>query len=162
MAFKRHLSPIAGSTRHWRQIPTAWGGFIDPLCLDANGKLVIVELKRDKTPLVVSIDVPASPGHPSMSTTSAIVDVIPNGLTLDCQLEDDAQQIAVGAQELWKSHIRVSFAPSPGIAVCGSERREVEERFRKTSLPPSSGPHIKPEKAPDGNAESPRNPPGVL
>jgi hypothetical protein len=40
------------------------------------------------------------------------------------------------------------------MAVCGSERREVEEQFRKASLPPSSGPHIKPEKAPDGNAES--------
>ena len=54
--------------------------------------------------LVVSIDVPAPPGHAGMCTTSAIVDVIPNGLTLDCQLEDDARQIAVDAQELWKSH----------------------------------------------------------
>jgi hypothetical protein len=56
----------------------------------------------------------------------------------------------------------VSFASSPGIAVCDPERREVEDRFRKTSLPLSSGPHIKPEKAPDGNAASPRNSPGVL
>jgi hypothetical protein len=48
----------------------------------------------------------------------------------------------------------VGLALSPGIAVRGLERREVEERFRKTSLPPSSGPHIKPEKAPDGNADS--------
>lgn len=37
-----------------QQVPTAWGGFIDLLCLDANGKLVIVELKRDKTPREVT------------------------------------------------------------------------------------------------------------
>jgi hypothetical protein len=37
-----------------QQVPTAWGGFIDLLCLDANGKLVIVELKRDRTPREVT------------------------------------------------------------------------------------------------------------
>jgi hypothetical protein len=33
-----------------RQLPTAFGGIIDLLCLDRNGDLVVVELKRDKTP----------------------------------------------------------------------------------------------------------------
>lgn len=33
-----------------RQVETAYGGFIDLLCLDRLGRLVIVELKRDKTP----------------------------------------------------------------------------------------------------------------
>src|ERR1700730_13079165 len=33
-----------------RQVETAYGGFIDLLCIDRAGDLVIVELKRDKTP----------------------------------------------------------------------------------------------------------------
>ena len=33
-----------------RQVNSDFGGFIDLLCIDANGDLVILELKRDKTP----------------------------------------------------------------------------------------------------------------
>jgi uncharacterized protein YeaO (DUF488 family) len=33
-----------------KQVPTAFGTYIDLLCIDASGNLVIVELKRDKTP----------------------------------------------------------------------------------------------------------------
>lgn len=33
-----------------RQVETAYGGFIDLLCIDRNGGTVIVELKRDRTP----------------------------------------------------------------------------------------------------------------
>jgi hypothetical protein len=33
-----------------RQVETSYGGFIDILCIDESGDLVIVELKRDKTP----------------------------------------------------------------------------------------------------------------
>ncbi|HQK56774.1 MAG TPA: endonuclease NucS [Methanolinea sp.] len=33
-----------------RQVPTIYNTFIDILCLDRNGDLVIIELKRDKTP----------------------------------------------------------------------------------------------------------------
>lgn len=33
-----------------RQVPTDFGGFIDLLCLDQSGDVVVVELKRDKTP----------------------------------------------------------------------------------------------------------------
>lgn len=33
-----------------RQVKTAYGGYIDLLCLDRSGDTVIVELKRDKTP----------------------------------------------------------------------------------------------------------------
>ena len=37
-----------------RQVDTDFGGFIDLLCLDYNGDIVIVELKRDKTPREVT------------------------------------------------------------------------------------------------------------
>jgi hypothetical protein len=33
-----------------QQVPTDFGGFIDLLCIDETGDVVIVELKRDKTP----------------------------------------------------------------------------------------------------------------
>jgi Endonuclease NucS len=40
-----------------QQVETDFGGYIDLLCLDANGDLVIVELKRDKTPREVTAQV---------------------------------------------------------------------------------------------------------
>lgn len=33
-----------------RQVPTAHGGFIDLLAVDADGTVHVIELKRDKTP----------------------------------------------------------------------------------------------------------------
>ena len=33
-----------------KEVPTDYGGYIDLLCIDADGDLVVVELKRDKTP----------------------------------------------------------------------------------------------------------------
>ena len=37
-----------------REVETDFGGFIDILCIDADGDLVIVELKRDRTPREVT------------------------------------------------------------------------------------------------------------
>jgi len=37
-----------------QQVPTAYGKFIDILCMDSDGGLVVVELKRDKTPREVT------------------------------------------------------------------------------------------------------------
>ena len=37
-----------------RQVRTGYGGFIDLLCIDADGALVVVELKRGKTPREVT------------------------------------------------------------------------------------------------------------
>ena len=33
-----------------RQVETAFGGFLDVLCIDVSGRLHALELKRDKTP----------------------------------------------------------------------------------------------------------------
>ncbi|MGD6933339.1 MAG: endonuclease NucS domain-containing protein [Candidatus Bathyarchaeia archaeon] len=40
-----------------REVPTDFGGYIDILCMSENGDLVIVELKRDKTPREISAQV---------------------------------------------------------------------------------------------------------
>jgi hypothetical protein len=37
-----------------REVPTDFGGYIDILCMRENGDLIIVELKRDKTPREIS------------------------------------------------------------------------------------------------------------
>lgn len=39
-----------GGVEIGRQVETEFGGLIDLLCVDAAGDLVVVELKRDKTP----------------------------------------------------------------------------------------------------------------
>ncbi len=45
---------ISIAAPHWmvigRQVPTQYGHYIDLLALDCDGKLVVIELKRDKTP----------------------------------------------------------------------------------------------------------------
>ena len=67
--------------------------------LQATALSLLQELiKRDM--LIVSIGVPAPPGHPGMYTTSTVIDVIPNGLALDLQLEDDTDNIAQSARSL--------------------------------------------------------------
>lgn len=40
-----------------RQVPTDFGGFVDLLCLDRSGDVVIVELKRNQTPREVTAQV---------------------------------------------------------------------------------------------------------
>lgn len=40
-----------------RQVETGYGGYIDLLCIDENGDVVIIELKRDKTPREITAQV---------------------------------------------------------------------------------------------------------
>jgi hypothetical protein len=40
-----------------RQVETSYGGLIDLLCIDENGDVVIIELKRDKTPREITAQV---------------------------------------------------------------------------------------------------------
>jgi hypothetical protein len=62
--------------------------------------LPLLEALIERDMLIVTIDVPAPPGHPGMATTSAVTDVIPNGLALDLHLEDDTDLIAQSARSL--------------------------------------------------------------
>lgn len=54
MAFARYFALIAGFARHRRAGRDCLGQLIDLLCIDADGTLVVVELKRDKTPREVT------------------------------------------------------------------------------------------------------------
>jgi RecB family endonuclease NucS len=40
-----------------RQVQTDYGGYIDLLCLDGEANVVVVELKRDKTPREITAQV---------------------------------------------------------------------------------------------------------
>jgi len=55
-------------------------------------------IKREM--LIVTVVVPAPPGHPGMATTSTVTDVVPNGLTLDLWIADDTDGIAQSARSL--------------------------------------------------------------
>jgi hypothetical protein len=62
--------------------------------------LPILQELIERDMLIVSIDVPAPLGHPGMYTTSTVTDVMPNGLALDLQLDDDTDHIAHSARSL--------------------------------------------------------------
>ncbi len=40
-----------------QQVPTSFGGWIDLLCIDVDGSLIIIELKRSKTPREITAQV---------------------------------------------------------------------------------------------------------
>lgn len=40
-----------------REVPTGFGGFIDVLCMDIRGDLIVIELKRDRTPREVTAQI---------------------------------------------------------------------------------------------------------
>src|SRR5262249_51805345 len=56
-----------------RQVATAFGGFIDLLCIDRAGDLVIVELKRDKTPREITAQ--------TLDYASWVTDLTADGIT---------------------------------------------------------------------------------
>jgi hypothetical protein len=73
--------------------------------LQAKALPLLQELVR-RDMLIAAIKVPSPTGHPGITTCSQIVQVVPNGLTLDCWLEDDTQQLSKSAEEFLASHKR--------------------------------------------------------
>jgi hypothetical protein len=73
--------------------------------LQAAALPLLEELIRREL-LIVSIDVPARPGHPGMMTTSTVTDVVPNGLALDLGIDGDSDAIAQSAKRLHAPHDR--------------------------------------------------------
>ncbi|WP_188043942.1 PDDEXK family nuclease [Changpingibacter yushuensis] len=69
-----------------RQVPTAFGGFIDLLALDELGSVHVIELKRDKTPRDVTaqaLDYGSWVAQLSRSDIQAIYDVYRPGVALE-------------------------------------------------------------------------------
>ena len=80
-----------------RQVPTAFGGFIDVLGLDVEGKLHVLELKRDRTPREVVAQILDYGSWCQGLTAGALEDIYaegrPNGVGLDVAFTEkfDAQ-----------------------------------------------------------------------
>jgi Endonuclease NucS len=97
-----------------REVPTDFGGFIDILCVDAEGDLVIVELKRNRTPREVTaqaLDYASWVTSLSNDRVSAIAGEYPNitedfesafrakfGVELPETLNEDHRILVVGSE----------------------------------------------------------------
>lgn len=69
-----------------RQVPTSYGGFIDLLAIDADGSLIIIELKKHKTPRDVvaqAIDYASWVKKMTAEKVADIYDKFSNGGSLD-------------------------------------------------------------------------------
>lgn len=58
-----------------RQVETGFGGYIDLLCIEENGDLVIIELKRDKTPREITAQVLDYASWVNSLTAEQILDI---------------------------------------------------------------------------------------
>ena len=71
-----------------RQVETDFGGIIDILCLDAAGDLVIVELKRDKTPREITAQVLDYASWVKDLSNEGVTEIANHYFNKDTNLED--------------------------------------------------------------------------
>lgn len=71
-----------------RQVQTTAGGIIDLLCMDPNGDMVIIELKKDKTPREVTAQALDYAAWVTDLSYDKISEIANNYLGIDNQLED--------------------------------------------------------------------------
>lgn len=72
-----------------RQVTTEFGGAIDLLCMDPEGDLVLVELKRDKTPREVTSQIIEYAGWVQDLGSQRIMDLAGQYFAEDVSLEDE-------------------------------------------------------------------------
>ncbi len=107
-----------------RQVGTDFGGIIDILCIDQNGDLVIVELKRDKTPREVAAQ--------TLDYASWVQGLLPDRLTeiANSYLNDKGT-----LEEVFKKKFNVDFPEilneSHGMLIVASEIDASTERIIK-------------------------------
>ena len=71
-----------------QQVPTAYGGFVDLLCIDREGFLVVVELKRGRTPREVTAQALDYASWAKDLNTDDIKEVADRYSKIDGSLED--------------------------------------------------------------------------
>jgi len=74
------------------EVETAFGGFIDLLCLDRSGDLVILELKRDKTPREITAQILDYASWVSELSSDALEGIAAKELGSGTSLEDAYRQ----------------------------------------------------------------------
>ncbi len=106
-----------------RQVKTAHGGFIDLLCVEANGDLKIVELKRDKTPREIVSQ--------ALDYASWIVDLSHEKVTdlANEYFENRGTNFESAFRERFQDEIPEVLNEDHGIIVVGSEIDESSERI---------------------------------
>ncbi len=104
-----------------QQVPTAWGGFLDLLCLDANGKLVVVELKRDKTPREVTAQ--------ALDYASWVKDLDTEQLELIAAPRLKGSSLSAAFQSRFGGELPEAFTEPPAMRIVASEIDDSTERI---------------------------------
>ena len=103
-----------------RQVETGYGGYIDLLCIDENGDIVIIELKRDKTPREITAQV--------LDYASWV-----KNLTADQVQEIARNYLNVGLEEAFESRFSIDLPESINqeheMLIVGSEIDNSSQRI---------------------------------
>ena len=105
-----------------REVETDFGGFIDILCIDAEGELVIVELKRDKTPREVTAQ--------ALDYASWVTDLSPDQVTAIAS-DPPAVDLESAFTDKFKAEFPETVNENHRILVVGSKIDQSSERIMR-------------------------------